>query len=342
MFPFRGSKTQSQTHDLIFAMKLSTSLKLTLFWMTVLSTVSAMNSVAADLHVLAFFNRLQPAEVHLNGFPVHTSAGTNQHTSSFAADSYLVRGTNVLTMVTSDSVTNLPLDEFAMEQASLEFAEKELGERIPLFVLERQLRPDGTNALREAIRYNNVSGVDLGFSAGVSNSRTHLTIDGEAGQGRYETFRIRDTNVIELRVVLTNPPLTSLPWQGNVPNINSSDLAQIRAVVGTLHAALADRNVSTLTNLLRAKIERSAIVKGVTFNEEATLRSLLFQRLFSLPGFTLAPLNVASIAVKQSPSANLAQALIDGKEPIFATGEGFRYRLAVFLSKIGGTWQIVD
>ena len=322
-------------------MKLPTSHKPTLRWVAVVSTVFAVNSFAADLHILSFFNRLQPAEVHLNGFPVHASLGTNQDTASFAADSYLVRGTNVLTMLTFDSVTNLALDEFAMEQASL-FAAKELGERFSLFVLERQLRPDGTNALREAIRYNNVSGVDLGFSAGISNARTHLVIDGEAGHGRYETFRVRNTNVIELRVVLTNPPLTSLPWQGNAPTINSGDLAQIRAVVGALHTAFTDRNVSTLTNLLRAKIERAAIVKGISFNEEATLRSLTFQRLFTLAGFTLAPLDVASLNVRQSPSANLVQALLDGKEPIFATGEGFRYRLAVFLSKIGGTWQIVD
>ncbi len=311
-------------------------------WIAVLATLFTANSPAADLHILTFFNRLQPVEVHLNGFPVHVSAGTNQHTAKFDADSYLVRGTNVLTMRTLDSVTNLALDEFAMEQATLEFAGKELGEHVPLFVLERQLKPDGTNALREAIRYNHASGVDLGFSAGISNAHTHLVVDGEAGQGKYETFKVRDTNFIELHVVLTNPPLSSLPWQGDVPNITSSDLAQIRDVVGALHAALTDHNVSALTNLLRAKIERAAIAKGVTFNEEATLRSLIFQRLFTLPGFTLAPLNVSSVTVKESPSANLVQALLDGKEPIFATGEGFRYRLPVFLSKLGGTWQIVD
>jgi hypothetical protein len=292
-------------------------------------------------HALGFSNRNQPAEVYLNGFPVHVLPGTNLSSATLRADPYIVQGTNVFLVHTRNALTNLDTSDFASERFHLDYGSDALN-RTEIFTLERLARPLETNVLHESIRLTNAGGIEVSFSANVTTRKTHLDLNADTGEGRYRIEPSAGTNSIELRVFLTNALLPSVPWQGSPVAVTPSDVTQIHQVILGVHAAFTNRNANALTNLLRLKIERGAASKGISFVQEAEPRRLFFQRLFARTPFDVAPLNAAQLTIQSYPAANLIQVLLDGRGPIVATGQGFSYRLPVYLSKLDGSWQIVE
>jgi len=295
---------------------------------------------ATNSHVLVFLNTHQQADTYVNGFPLHSVPGTNQHTTRVSGNPYLVRGTNQIRVLTTDILSNVIAFDNTLESVRLDYFSIDLDTGITLFEAERKARPLDTNGIEEVVTFTNTT-YEVNLIGPVTAARTAVIIDSDNHQASQSSFIGVGTNCLTLNFILSNAPLTSLPWLTLAPAPGPADFTAITQVVQAVYSAFTNHSSTALTNLMRLKIGRAATAKGLTFDEEASGRVQFFDRLFAQP-ITIDPLDVRTVTIKLYPPANLVQILLNGQAPIVVNGPGFRFRQPLFLSNVGGTWTVVD
>jgi len=145
---------------------------------------------------------------------------------------------------------------------------------------------------------------------------------------------------------LNDTPLATLPWIGAAVVLTPEDQTAITDLVLAMQAAFVARDTTALADLQNLRIERFATARGQTV---AQFRSDLidsYQPLFADPAFVFEPFDAAALTLVSQPGVNLVQVLRDGSPPIKATGQtgglSATFKVPVFVSKIAGSWKIVD
>ena len=149
-----------------------------------------------------------------------------------------------------------------------------------------------------------------------------------------------------LTVAVADAPLLTLPWQGAAVVLTPADEAEVKGIVTTMRAAFVARDTTALADLQTVRIQRFAAARAQT---EAVFRQALIESyapLFGTPPFVFDPVDPAQLTLTSYAGMNLVQVQIGGQPPIKATGQSngqeVTFKVPIFVSKLTGTWKIVD
>lgn len=310
--------------------------------------VAASSARAADIYRLTCVDVRQPCVVVVNGFPLQQFVGTNSQTVNTILDPWLIRGENTFRVRSTDPTNDLANAAPATIRVRLEYGidaiptNQPAVQRTTVFDWERQTSArDGI--LSEATDFKAGRAFrfyERNFLDGVG--ATH-ELRPDSGQRQSAFTPTPGTSAMTLFLDQIAPRQTSLPWQGDEVVLTDADRAELAALVGRLHAALAAKNLDAFMLLVRLKTERLAAAFGTTVEaREAAIRDQLNTEVLGREGFSTLPLEPAAFTYTSHPGVNLVQVRVRGEEPIVGAGGGIRFKLTVFASKLGGTWKYVE
>lgn len=297
---------------------------------------------AAEQHVyrMALSNRRQASTVYINGFPFRISNGTNSFTATSVIEPYIFSGENILTIQCSDPATNIVANDPSLVRIKLEYGDESPLARQSVFTLERQhLLVE--NQPVESISFTSTN-MDMRLRSDLRFGAMRAEINRETRSSSYRTLTSAPPHTIEIRERLPLSLLPSLPWIGQPPQVEESDRAALRTLVQSIHAAISSGNYPQLLQHARVKNQRMAQAASQTLAEREAASQVFFENVRSEPGFTLFPLDPATLEFRTYPDANLIQVQSRDDAPIQATSTNLRFKLPIFASKIAGTWVWVD
>lgn len=306
----------------------------------------AAASLAADQdnYQLLTVGQHQQCLITVNGFPLKQFGVADRLSSRTMADPYLVHGTNVFVVRCAESATNSAASESGIARLLLDYGGLNPTNRAENFNLMRQTF--ASDGLVEKIEIRAGSSLQYAISAKLEGVRTRHVIELDTRQSAYAHLIGSGTNAVEVRANLAMARLTSLPWTGSTPILSDADRTSIRAVVAALQQAMAAKDVDQVVASLARRAARQAEACGRSVNDEVADIRLTYNGLFADPAYAVAPLDTGLLEFRTFDNVNLVQVLLNGEPPILATGGAgdavWRYRIAVYVSKIDGQWCRVD
>lgn len=298
------------------------------------------NAAEQNVYRMALTNRRQASGLFINGFPFRISSGTNTFTAASVIEPYIFSGENILTIQTSDPSTNMVANDPNLIRVKLERGEESPLGRQEVFVLERQhLLVD--NKSIESISFTSTN-FDIRLRGDLRFGAMKTEFNRDTRSSSYRASTSAPPHLIEVRASLPLSLLPSLPWVGQPPQVAESDRVELRALVQSVHGAIASGNYPQLLQLARVKNQRLAQAASQSLADRETASQAFFQSIRAEPGFTLVPLNPAELEFRAYPDVNLIQVQSRDDAPIQATSIDVRFKLPIFASKIAGAWVWVD
>lgn len=295
---------------------------------------------AADGYWLTLFDKFQTAEVFLNGYPFANASGTNAFTTTSFLAPYVFTGENVVVIRSTDPATNAASLEAKIIRLTLDYGNDAIADRQPIGTVERQYYLVETNSA-ESIRFTSTN-ADVQVRGRLAYGATRFEITRETRTYTYRVLTSAPPHQIEIRATCALAPLSSLPWMGQPVTLTAQDKTDITNLVQSIYSALTNRDYPAYFQLVQTKNQRLAQSVGQTLQERQTSAQQFFENLRSQPGFAFVPLNVDALVFRSYSDANLVQVLAVDAPPIQATASEMRFKLPIFVSKIGGVWVCVD
>ena len=289
--------------------------------------------------------------LHVNGFPLHAVAATQQPLITTDLTAYLVQGANKLTW----RFTGQPPDDAASGIFRFRLERKTEGADTvqEQFTIERFINRDGNGAAPDVALFFTERLLVKPFAGFQHELRAQLE-PGKASRTRIDLTTqessiaplLAEPSEADLSLALADMPLLTLPWQGIPVVLTPADVTEIKAIITALRNAFVAQDTVALTALQTLRIQRIAAARAQT---EAAFRAEIidsYTPLFGTPAFIFDPVDPAVLTLVSHLGVNLVQVLVNGQPPIRATGQAngqnATFKVPVFVSKIAGTWQIVD
>lgn len=189
-------------------------------------------------------------------------------------------------------------------------------------------RPDGPGVeLRNRLR-----GKQSDFTYDVSQEEVRHRIRDDIAQSR-----------AEIVFMLSDVPLTVLPWDGPFVAPDATATQEIKDKVVALRNLFADRELALILDALDHKLTHMAASVAVPV---ADLRSALAgaytDMLFTIAGLQFVPLAAADLELKPLEGLNLIEVTRSGAPPIVAEGTDYLFRLRVFFTIKDGNWVLIE
>ena len=297
-------------------------------------------SARADFYWLTVTDRRQQAEVVINGFPLKGFPGTNTQTLSTLLEPYVIAGDNLLLIRSTDNDTNRVLNDFNLIETRIDYGSNTVSSRWLTCDLTRESLLVDSN-LVERISFLTTNR-EYQIRGRLNTNSTRLEVNSANDVATYRFLPAAGTNLIQLTVTLPLARLSSLPWTGATPALTDADRTQITALVRSMHEALTTTNYTTFFQITEAKNQRLAQAAGQTLAERQAEAQAFLDGIRGQSGFEFQPLNTTAFVFETYPDVNLVQVLVNGGGPIEATATAFNFKIAVFVSKLGGVWGVVD
>jgi len=287
---------------------------------------------------LALFDS-QPGAIYINGFPVFeddgSSDGSTAHTSII--NQFVIQGENIIRIETPAPTPSPGLLKLRVERGP---AQDEA--RIDAFTIERETR-EPSPGIGEIVRLLAENGFDAEARGQLDGQSSRLEYDTGGKSYTYSQSDAGEPNQITIRFEAANVPLVALPWAGESPELTAADEVAIRALVSQTHAALRAEDSAAVLALIANKTTRLATALRVTVPEMESNLLQIWQLLFDDAGFAFDDLDAPGLRFEALPDANLVRITkTDGSPPICGSGPGKEFTLPLFVSKLDGTWTIVD
>ena len=283
----------------------------------------------------------QKCDVYINGFPFKEMEITNTVSVSTILDPFLVKGTNTFLLYTYDEQSVLGASPSNAVIIRLDYGPTEPEQRQFLFNLTRQAFLS-LGILQEDVDYDGGDRFRFGLRNQLTNSFSLMEIRPDGREFHCQYTSNSAMNRLTIPLVLDAPKLTSLPWQAPAVALTDGDRAEIITLVQTIHANLKNRNATNLLNLLKQKTQRVATAMGTTAAEEENKAKQFYDTWFSSAAFSLDELNALQLQIKTYADANVVQVLANNSFPIQGKGDGFIFKMPIYVSKISGKWWIVE
>ncbi|MEI7731987.1 MAG: hypothetical protein WCO56_20605 [Verrucomicrobiota bacterium] len=321
------------------------TMKIKQAWMkTGLAFVGLLFSAAAvygqsNYYWFFLVSQTQRLDVMVNGFPWQELSGTNSMSSTAILDPFLVRGSNNFQFRFTDD-TNQLVGQSLLARLRLEYGDTNGGGRTRFFEMSRTAEwvSGIVTENTDVFCGSNLQYFVRGKLNGVSSLHQ---VDSSASRFEYRYLTNGDPNTIILPMTLSNAPGTNLPWAGVSVALTPADITSITTLVSSVQTALVARDYTTMMTLLHAKILRVAAANGTAVADEETKLRNFYTDLVS-GDFAWDPLDTTKLEFKSYDTANLVRVHIQNLPPITGHATGYRLKIPIYVSKVAGSWIIVE
>ena len=302
-------------------------------------------------HGISLYDRTG-VEFTVNGFPFRSVAAAIQPLITTDLTPYLVRGANDLRwrFTGQPKVEVSGVFRFRLEKKTENGSEVAVAES---FTLERFMEfqeegdaPDTVTFFNERYLVKPAGGFRHELRSRLApGAASRAVFDLVAPESGLAPLPVQPSEAA-LTVAVADAPLLTLPWQGPPVVLTPADEAEIRGIITSMRAAFVAQDTTALADMQTIRIQRFAAARAET---EAEFRQELlasYAALFGDPPFVFAPIDPAQLTLTSYPGVNLVQVQTGGQPPISATGRSdgqeVVFKVPVFVSKITGSWKIVD
>lgn len=324
--------------------------------LTILALLAASSLAAQSAsHNLFLALSQQPAAVTINGFPWRQAADvpdSGSHTDSI--NRFLRQGTNELRITLRPLTKTMAEAKTVLVRARLDRSDPLVpNQYATLWQLDRQLDwawSEGENQpVREVLTMASSINYDFNQESRLTeNQFSSLTVDLAGNQHTYSIVQPGQTPVLTFRFTIPDSPFAALPWESAPEALTPAAEALLRAWVVEFNDALAAQNTAALLAKLADRTARHAPAMGLTVGDlNAQLTTLYDTVIFTMPAFTVLPVDPAALTFTTFPGLNLIEIRQAAGAPIRATfgstdADKGRYELRLFFSFLDGQWKLVE
>lgn len=306
-----------------------------------LSAFLPLTMSAQNLFRLYTTSNHQRCDVFVNGFPFKEVDVTNTVSASTVLDPFLIKGTNTFVIRTLDATNVLDTSPSNAVILRLDFGADRPEQRQLLFVLTRQAFMS-SGVVQEDVTFDGGDQFRFDLRTQLTNALSVFEVKCDTHEFHCQYLTNTDMNSIALPIRLDAPRLTSLPWQGSGVPLTSADRSGISSLMQSLYKNLTNKNTTNLLASLIKKTERVATAMGSTVAEQETAARQFYDSWFGSAAFAILPADFSALQLKTYPAANVVQVLVNNDYPIQGKGDGFVFKMPVYVSKIAGQWWIVE